>query len=229
MDETSDERTGTTARGPQGDPFLAPRLDAEHLTLLRRYGQERPTTAGQVLFREGDRGYDFIVVLSGAVTIIDHEAGVVRELATEGPGEFLAELNILTGERLFATAVVRDPGSVLVVPVDRLQEVIAQDQALSDMIVQTTLRRRQWLAQERAGLRIVGSRSSPDARRLREFAARNRLGRSSWTATASLSPVRTSAGQPATGLPGPSCAGIPTCWRPACRACSRSATCEAAR
>ena len=143
--------------------------------MLRRYGQERPTTAGQVLFREGDRGYDFIVVLSGAVAIIDHEAGVARELATEGPGEFLAELNILTGERLFATAVVREPGSVLVVPVDRLHDVITQDQALSDLIVQTILRRRQWLAQERAGLRIVGSRSSPDARRLREFAARNRL------------------------------------------------------
>lgn len=126
-----------TELGPAGDPFLAPRLKAEQLALLHGYGQERPTTAGQVLFRGGDRGYDFIVVLSGAVTIIDHEAGVVRELHTGGPGEFLAELNILTGERLFATAVVSEPGSVLTVPVDRLQEVIAQDQALSDLIVQT--------------------------------------------------------------------------------------------
>jgi CRP-like cAMP-binding protein len=149
MSKTGDERTGTTVPGSRRDPFLAPRLNAEQLVLLRRYGQERPTAAGQVLFREGDRGYDFIVVLSGAVTVVDHEAGVVRELATEGPGEFLAELNILTGERLFATAVVREPGAVLVVPVDRLQEVIAQDQALSDLIVQTILRRRQWLAQER--------------------------------------------------------------------------------
>jgi hypothetical protein len=51
-------------------------VDAEQLALLRRYGQERPTTDGQVLFREGDRAYDFIVVLSGAVTVVDHEAGV---------------------------------------------------------------------------------------------------------------------------------------------------------
>jgi len=116
-----------TAPGPRRDPFLVPRLSTEQLALLRRYGQERPTAAGQVLFREGDRRYDFIVVLSGAVAVVDYEAGVVRELVTEGPGEFLAELNILTGERLFATAVVREPGSVLVVPVDRLQEVTAQD------------------------------------------------------------------------------------------------------
>jgi thioredoxin reductase (NADPH) len=164
-----------TAPDPGTDPFLSPPLDGEQLALLSRYGQERPTTAGQVLFREGDRAYDFIVVLSGAVSVVDHEAGVARELATLGPGRFLAELNILTGERVFATAVVSEPGSVLIVPVDRLQEVITQNQTLSDVIVQVILRRRQWLVQQRAGLRIFGSRTSPDARRLREFAARNRL------------------------------------------------------
>ena len=101
-----------TAPDPGADPFLSPPLDGEQLALLRRYGQERPTRAGQVLFREGDRAYDFIVVLSGAVAVVDHEAGVVRELATLGPGRFVAELNILTGERVFATAVVSEPGSV---------------------------------------------------------------------------------------------------------------------
>jgi thioredoxin reductase (NADPH) len=164
-----------TALDPGSDPYLSPPVDAEQVALLSRYGQERPTAAGQVLFREGDRAYDFIVVLSGAVTVVDHEAGVERELATLGPGRFVAELSILTGERVFATAMVSEPGSVLVVPADRLQEVIAQDQGLSDVIVQTALRRRQWFLQMGGGLQIIGSRSSPDARRLREFAARNHL------------------------------------------------------
>jgi thioredoxin reductase (NADPH) len=171
----SEARTDITTPDPGTDPFLAPPLDGEQLALLRRYGQERPTSAGEVLFREGDRAYDLIVVLSGAVSVVDHEAGVVRELATLGPGRFVAELNILTGERVFATAVVKEPGSVLVVPVDRLQQVFAQNQTLSDVIVQVILRRRQWFVQQRAGLRIVGSRTSSDARRLREFATRNRL------------------------------------------------------
>ena len=136
-----------TAPDPGSDPYLAPPVDAEQLALLRRYGQERPTTAGQVLFREGDGAYDFIVVLSGAVTVVDHDAGVERELATLGPSRFVGELGILTGERVFATAVVTEPGSVLVVPVDRLQQVIARDQGLADLIVQAVLRRRQWLLQ----------------------------------------------------------------------------------
>jgi thioredoxin reductase (NADPH) len=171
----NDDHRSEPTPDPGTDPFLAPPLDGEQLALLRRYGQEQPTSSGQVLFREGDRAYDFIVVLSGAVTVVDHEAGAVRELATLGPGRFVAELSILTGERVFATGVVSEPGSVLVVPVDRLQEVFAQDQTLSDVIVQVILRRRQWFVQQRAGLRIVGSRTSPDARRLEEFATRNRL------------------------------------------------------
>jgi thioredoxin reductase (NADPH) len=164
-----------SVQDPGTDPFLAPPLSAAQLTLLRRYGEQRTTTPGQVLFREGDRAYDFIVVVSGAVTVGDYDAGVMRELATLGPGRFVAELGLLTGERVFATAIVREAGSVLVVPMHRLQEVIAQDQQLSDVIVQVMLRRRQWFIEERAGLQILGSATSTDARRLREFAVRNRL------------------------------------------------------
>jgi hypothetical protein len=99
------ERTGMTAPDPGTDPFLPPPLDAEQLALLSRYGQERPTTAGQVLFREGDRAYDFIVVLSGAVSVVDHEAGAVRDLGALGPGRFVAEL-----EHLDRRTGVRDRG-----------------------------------------------------------------------------------------------------------------------
>jgi thioredoxin reductase (NADPH) len=150
-------------------------LTDEQIELLRGEGEVRPTAAGEVLFREGDRGYDFIVILAGRVAVVDHQAGTERELATGGPGEFVAELNLLTGERLFTTAVVTAPGSVLVVPVAGLLRVIGQDQGLGQWIIRTLFARRQWLAQVQAGLRIVGSRSAPQTRRLLEFAARNRL------------------------------------------------------
>jgi len=156
------------------DP-LAVRLRAEQLELLRRYGEIRPTEVGQVLVREGDRGYDFIVLLSGAVTVVHHQAGVERVLATGRPGQFVGELSILTGERLLGTAIVSEPGSVLVVPVDRLRALLGRDQALAELILETALHRRRWLSEARAGLRILGSRQSSDTRRLREFADRNRL------------------------------------------------------
>jgi len=151
------------------------RLTDEQIALLRREGEVRQVAAGEVLFREGDRGYDFIVILAGRVAIVDHQAGTERVLGTGGPGDFCAELNLLTGERLFTTAVVTEPGAVLVVPVARLLAVIGQDQGLGQWIIRTVFARREWLAQMQTGLRIVGSRSSPHTRRLLEFAARNRL------------------------------------------------------
>jgi thioredoxin reductase (NADPH) len=173
MDKIEPDNTASAGPDLPIDPLLAVRLSTEQLALLRRHGEVRTTVVGQELFHEGDLSYDFIVILSGTVAVVDNQAGVRRELAVGGPGEFVAELNILTGERLFTTTVVREPGSILVVPVGQLRELIEQDQALGDLVLQTTFRRRQWLAQARAGLRIIGSRSG--TRRLREFATRNRL------------------------------------------------------
>jgi thioredoxin reductase (NADPH) len=167
-----DEQAGAL---PLFDPLVTAKLTDEQVALLQRHGTVRPTVAGQILFREGDRSYDFMVILSGSVTIVDHHAGIERALATGGPGEFLAELSILTGERLFTGAVARDPGSILVVPVDVLRALIGEDQALGDLIVRTAFLRRQWLVQAQGGMTIVGTRASRDAQRLREFATRNRL------------------------------------------------------
>lgn len=175
MGEGADDPNSEQGDGAAVDPVEARRLTAEQVESLHPLGEVRGTVAGQVLFREGDRTYDFIVILTGSAKILDHEAGKQRELAVAGPRDFLAELGILTGERLFTTAVVTAPGSVLVVPVERLRAVMAHDQALADLIVQNAFRRRRLLAEARAGMRIVGTRGSAETRRIREFAARNRL------------------------------------------------------
>jgi thioredoxin reductase (NADPH) len=157
--------------GAQPNPVLT----AEQISRLRAEGQVRPMAAGEVLFREGDRAYDFIVVLEGRVMIIDHEAGTERRLAIRGQGQFSVELALLTGERLFTSAVVLEPGTALIVPVARLQALISQDHELGQLIVHALLARREWLVNSHTGLRVVGSRSAPQARRLLEFAVRNRL------------------------------------------------------
>jgi thioredoxin reductase (NADPH) len=150
-------------------------LTDEHIAMLRRIGEDRPTRAGEVLFREGDRECHLFVILSGRVKLCDHQAGVERDLVTWGARDFIAGLGLLTGLRLFTAGVVVEPGEVLAVPADKLQRLISHDQELGDLIVRTMLARRDWMLKTRAGLRIIGSRSQPDTRRLLEFAVRNRL------------------------------------------------------
>ncbi len=128
-----------------------------------------------MLFREGDRNYDFFVILAGKVAVVSGYGGEETLIAVHGPGRFLGELGLLTGQAALFTAVVREPGEVLQIPAARLRELISQDSLLGDLILRAYLLRRERLIGLGVGITIAGSRYSPDTRRLREFCARNRL------------------------------------------------------
>jgi thioredoxin reductase (NADPH) len=168
--------TQTDAAEETADAYGAfPRLSRAQIDALAPYGERRATKPGQVLFREGDAHCDFFVILDGKVAIVEDYGGDERLISVHGPGRFLGELNLLIGQPVFVTAVVRQRGEVLVVPLDGLREVLRRDSALADMIMRAYLLRRSLLIELGTGVRIVGSRFSSDVRRLREFVARNRL------------------------------------------------------
>jgi thioredoxin reductase (NADPH) len=153
----------------------APTLGEDQIEILGRSGQTRETEAGQVLFRAGDPSNDFIVVLEGEVEMVDDFAGEARTIGVFRTGRFLGELPMLTGQGLYLSAVVRQGGRILAISRERLKEVVTEEPNLSDIILKAFLARRSYLMRVGVGLRIIGSRHSSDASRLREFAARNRL------------------------------------------------------
>lgn len=153
----------------------APTLREDQVEVLSRYGETRKTQVGQVLFRAGDTTNDFFVVLEGEVEMIDDFANEARTIAVFLAGRFLGELNILTGQAMYLTAVVSEGGEVLAISRERLKEVVTEEPNLSDIILKAFLARRSYLMRTGVGLRIIGSRHSGDATRLREFAARNRV------------------------------------------------------
>src|SRR5215217_3665771 len=153
----------------------APQLREDQIEILERYGQQRKTEVGHVLFRAGDTTNDFIVVLEGEVEVVDDFAGEGRTIGTFLAGRFLGELNMLTGQAMYLTAVVSEAGEVLTVPRERLKEVVTEEPNLSDVILKAFLARRSYMMRTGLGLRIIGSRHSAEAARLREIAARNRV------------------------------------------------------
>ena len=92
-----------------------PRLSDEQIGDARARGRApRARRPDEVLFREGDRDYDFFVVLAGKVAVVAGYGGDdERLIAVHGPGRFLGELGLLTGQAALFTAVVREPGEVL--------------------------------------------------------------------------------------------------------------------
>ena len=154
----------------------APRLRTDQIEILKRYGHTRKTEVGDVLFRAGDTRNDFIVILKGEVKVGDDFAG--EELRTIGvfhESRFLGELNMLTGQAMYLTGVVSEAGEVLSIPRERLKEVVTEEPNISDVILKAFLARRSYMVRTGLGLRIIGSRHSADAARLREVAARNRV------------------------------------------------------
>jgi thioredoxin reductase (NADPH) len=152
-----------------------PRLSDDQIQVITRYGERRQVREGELLFREGDPTCDFFLILEGRVAIREGPAGDGRIISVHGPRRFLGELSLLTGQAVFLTGVVCEPGEVLVVPVHRLRELVAQDSSIGDAILRAFIARRSVLIGLGTGFKIVGSRYSPETRRLRDFAVRNVL------------------------------------------------------
>jgi thioredoxin reductase (NADPH) len=152
-----------------------PRLTDEQIAMLSEYGRRRAVEADEVLVQEGEPCDDFYVILEGRVAVIEDVDGEQRIVRVHGPRRFLGEIGLLQGEASFVSAVACEPGEVLAIPLANLQAATARDSVLADLILRAYLVRRSLLIGAGAGFRIIGSCYSPDTRRLREFAARNRL------------------------------------------------------
>ena len=125
-----------------------------------------------MLYREGDQSGEFFVVLSGTVAMVQDYGRDNRVVAVHGPHRFLGELNLLTGQPMLLTAVVSQPGAVLAVPLKASRARGARPRPRRPDPARLRPPRHPGRAR---WLQIIGSRFSADARRLREFAARNRL------------------------------------------------------
>jgi thioredoxin reductase (NADPH) len=161
----------------QEDSGAFPVLSAAQLAEIAVFGSEQATTEGQMLFEAGEASYDLFVVIEGAAEVIrqDGPDGVV--IAAYGPGGFAGELNLLTGQRRSLGCRVTEAGRVLVIAEAEFRRLMSVRPALAETIFNALVARREIL---RAGegaqaIRIVGSKYSPEAMRLRAFAEHSHL------------------------------------------------------
>ena len=148
-------------------------LSESQLATLAGVGEERFAEPGEVLFRVGDPTYPFIAILEGEAQVLD-AAG--NEVVRHGARGFLGEINLLSGQTVFLTAVASEPMRYIAVEREVLRELLFEDPSLADLLLSAFVRRRELLqGREGIGIEIVGDRDSADTRRLVEFARRMRL------------------------------------------------------
>jgi thioredoxin reductase (NADPH) len=164
-----------------GVPAPATRsLSTSQLETLARHGEERSADVGATLYEIGDETYPFIAILEGEAAVID---GSGSEIVRHGASGFLGEINLLSGQTVFLTAVVTKPMRYIAVDRETLRQLLFEDGSLSDLLLSAFIERRELLqAREGVGIEIFGPRDSAETRRLREYARQLRLPHS-WTDT----------------------------------------------
>jgi CRP/FNR family transcriptional regulator, cyclic AMP receptor protein len=104
-----------------------------------RFG--RDFSAGEVLFREGERGEQMYVIQSGIVRIVKRVGGEYRSLATLGRGEFIGEMAILNGRPRTATALVLEDARCLVIDAATLEQMLSDNTEIALRLVKKLARR----------------------------------------------------------------------------------------
>ena len=148
-------------------------LSPSQLQTLAAHGVERTAEVGETLYRVGDRRYPLIAIIEGEAAIHD-AAG--HEIVRHGASGFLGEMNLLSGQTVYLTAIVTRPMRYIAVDRDALRTLLFDDGSLSDLLLTTFMTRREALQQVHGvGIEIVGPRSSERTRGIVDFAKRNRL------------------------------------------------------
>src|SRR5437867_12652105 len=123
-----------------------PSLSASQLSTLAALGEERTAAVGDVLYEVGDPIYPFIAIREGEVAILD-AAG--NEIVRHGASSFLGELNLLSGQTVFLTAIETQPLRYVAVDRDALGALLFDDGPLSDLVLATFIAPREALQRVR--------------------------------------------------------------------------------
>jgi thioredoxin reductase (NADPH) len=168
-----------TGTEPEGEGAAFPRLTEAQFARLTSFGAPETVEAGEVLYGPGDPTYDLIVMEDATVEILQPATRDAAEesLVRFGPGAFLGELNLLTGQAVYLIARVVENGRVHRIAPASFRRLMAEDPELSDILLEAFQARREILTHNGAsrGLEIIGSAMDPVSLALRTYAARRRL------------------------------------------------------
>jgi thioredoxin reductase (NADPH) len=83
------------------DTVAYPLLSASQLVEMAPFGDEQLVATGDLLYQAGDETHDLFVVLDGGVEVVAPDGMDDVTVPHFGPGDFVGELALLTGQRRF--------------------------------------------------------------------------------------------------------------------------------
>jgi thioredoxin reductase (NADPH) len=151
-----------------------PVLTDTQIERVRPFGKQRKVEAGEILFRPGDTGVPFFVLLSGTLEIVQPSLTGELPITTHHGKSFTGELNMISGQPSLVIGRMGEAGEVLEISQESFRMMIARDAELSEVVMRAFILRRLALVTNHLGnVIIMGSRYCANTLRLREFLVRN--------------------------------------------------------
>ncbi len=161
---------------PESTDAANPRLSEADLAALAPRGTRSRLHDGESLFQAGGKRGGFFVVLEGAVEVLDLAGDEPRHVMVHGPRQFTGDIDVLTRRRSLVGAVARGETEVLGLSSSDIRTIIGERPRLGETILEAFIARREELLESGfEGLRVIGSATSREAFRIREFLSRNQV------------------------------------------------------
>jgi len=154
---------------------MFPHLDDHDIARLRRFGEVRIFPDGTPIMKAGEVAAGLAFVLKGKIDVRQGGAASRRQSIVEhGPGSFLGELAQLSGRPALVDATAVGEVEAIVVPPNRLRDVLVQEAELGERIMRALILRRVGLLEAgQTGPILIGPFGSSDMLRLENFLTRN--------------------------------------------------------
>jgi thioredoxin reductase (NADPH) len=149
------------------------KLTPAQMSRIAAYGQARAIDRGEVLVEQGDSAIPFFVV-SGELEIVRPGGAAETLVMVCGPGQFTAEIAVLSGRRALFRIRARERSKVIQLDRQNLLALVQRDAELGEILMRAfVLRRIELLAAGVGDVVLIGSMHSAATLRIKEFLMRN--------------------------------------------------------
>src|SRR3984893_2507525 len=178
VDTTTENKTNgmpSTAPAFPRHEQTFPALTAAEIARMRRFGEVRRYSDGELLFETGKPGPGMFVILSGHVAITQRDGfGHVTPVIDQGPGQFLAEIGQLSGRVALVDGHAEGDVETLLIPPERLRALLVAEADLGERIMRALILRRVSLIRGGVGGPVlIGPSNSIGVVRLQGFLTRH--------------------------------------------------------
>ncbi|ALL70331.1 Thioredoxin reductase (plasmid) [Paraburkholderia caribensis MBA4] len=153
---------------------MMPKLSDEEIERIRPFSVHTTWTTGEVIFAMGKPGPGLVVILGGRAREIRRDAvGRVHHAFEHRANNFLGEVSQLCGHPCLGDGIATDDTEGLVVPADRLRNLLVTEVELGEKIIRAFILRRVEMIEHGSGPVLIGDREDTQLIALQRFLRRN--------------------------------------------------------